>query len=633
MSKLFRRSWQMQKTGRNGAVTAVQTAKSGTFRITGASFSSPASAIEVVSGTITSADVGRKLRLEWGNDTVKHRYDGLYVIHSVSSSLVTLRKNHNVTGTPDSIVRLYENTPTGPEVLGNWYVPESCTFQTDAAGDIETFYPGSFVTISKTVNADNRGQWLISHRVDSQTVILSKSYIHFSSDHTNDARVKTTDPRPFVTEASGIWWHVQDRVAVHMVDFFELFVQALVDMGWAFWQHRGRNSLGSLNDIVLRSRGETNSTIENGKLMYLRVTSAMNTRNAASTFNRNSMTFNIFHHWEPTITTNNSPGGAVGGIQCGGISTTTNDTYLPNSHCTYSSAPFCQMTGFDLSATGPNGYPLETRYLSYAIFGDCDEVTLAVDDSVTDNSFNDNGTRWAGYFGYLKTMGANPNVFTVKAPVASGTAVAINIGTSDPTTCVPPYQVGDNISIIGYKTTSPTTSPSSVTAAEYIETTTIQGFDLSDSSNKKIIVTTLAGSYGNGPEDLKAQVGEDVYPVYLDPGGYPYMHNVARTGNATTYDYQARGFTATGAQAATLLDVDPNPRTFRWGLSPHYWKVGGEFRGRQGTVMRSSQKTQGVGTRWVDKYTDDIYVAIRDYSNTDHLCAGPMTKAMAGIWE
>src|SRR5579863_1510925 len=153
MPRLFRRSWEQRKIGHAGQITSPLPSRTGTDGVIyGGNINGPAP-VGTASANFTSAtaafvasDVGRKIRLEM---TIGNRYDGAYVIDSVTSStVVVLRKNHNVGGTPKSPARFLENCT---QVI--WTILPSCTFIADEYGDIQSWDPGSYLSIrsAKTI--------------------------------------------------------------------------------------------------------------------------------------------------------------------------------------------------------------------------------------------------------------------------------------------------------------------------------------------------------------------------------------------------------------------------------------------------------------------------------------------------
>ena len=263
MPRLFRRTWERQRFGRAGAISSPLPARTGTDGvISGASFAAPVKVFQSATASFTGTDVGRKIRI---TGTPSNRYNGLYVIDSINSATsVNLRHNHNVGGTPVSDARFYENG-----TVINWKICESCTFVADTAGDIEDFYPGSYMFIDSS-NVANKGLWLISHRTDSQTVTLSKSYVYWISDNNpyTDYIIEATEDFQAQT---GLRWYVIDRQPMSVPDRYELFIQYLIDAGWSMYQQRGHHtSLQTYRDVVLKSTGEPDALIPGGKAMFLR---------------------------------------------------------------------------------------------------------------------------------------------------------------------------------------------------------------------------------------------------------------------------------------------------------------------------------------------------------------------------
>src|SRR5574338_107123 len=304
MPKLFRRTWERQNYGRAGAISAPLSARTGTDgAISGATFSAPVAVFTSATGSFVASDVGRKIRL---TGTASNRYDGNYVIDAVNSGTsVNLRYNHNVGGTPTSGARFMENA-TGI----TWRIHESCTFTADTAGDIEDFYPGSYMFI-ESANVENRGLWLISHRTSSQVVTLSKSYIWYAIDN-NPFTVHTIDAAAdFIAETS-LRWYITDRQSYDVMDQYELILQFLVDCGWSVYQSRGHHtSLSTMRDMVLKSVGEPDALIPGGKAMFLRI-GLGGSRLGTKSWSFIDMDMALFHHWDPTQTAT-APGNGVGG--------------------------------------------------------------------------------------------------------------------------------------------------------------------------------------------------------------------------------------------------------------------------------------------------------------------------------
>lgn len=626
MPKLFRRTWERQKYGRAGAISTPLSARTGTDgAIAGANFTTPVAVFTSATGAFVASDVGRKIRL---SGTASNRYDGNYVIDSVNSSTsINLRFNHNVGGTPASPARFFEN---GSSIT--WRIHESCTFTADAAGDIEDFHPGSYLYVEST-NLENRGLWLISHRTSSSVVTLSKSYIWFPIDnnpftvHTIDA---TTD---FIAETS-LRWYITDRQPMSVQDSYETILQFYVDCGWSLWQQRGHHTtLGTLRDVVLKSIGETDPLIPGGKAMYLRW-GVGGSRSGVKVWGFMDMDAAIYHHWDPAQTAT-APGSGVGGTK-----TTTN--YSGNPKAAFPSSgwaasnggmwtiyPFRYSGSTSFVTTGRNGLLDQAHFTDWSMFGDADEVFV-------------NGSCYGGVnaqntakltFGHLKVVGSNPNIVTVINNVTAGTNKDLNTGTVDIAALTPPYQVGDKITIIGRKTAAP---------AEYVETTSIVSFNNTDPNNRLVRVANLALAYGNGPETLKLQIGEDPFPVVV--GGWTsnstqgFLHNLTNLGNATGRDHDATNL----GSSSTLFEIwslgfgeiDPNIKTGRYGiLALGVRNTGiGEVRGRYRYYWDIPDYIGSLGLKMVAANGTDVYVLVAPIYNGGCIANGPMSKVMAGIY-
>jgi hypothetical protein len=279
----------------------------------------------------------------------------------------------------------------------------------------------------------------------------------------------------------------------------------------------------------------------------------------------------------------------------------------------------------DFSVVGTQGFPLVQRRTNYSIFNDRDELNVTLHLPAGTNTQQQ-------VLSWLKPVNSNPNILTVTAPAAAGSNVQVNVGTVDAQLLSPPYAVGDNITLVGYKTSATT---------EYIQTATITSFNNADTNNRRIVVDTLNIGFGNGPDTLKAQIGEDPFPVAFAGGtagtslAACRMHNASRFGNATGRDYDTtnRGIlaTATGSVSASLAEIDPNRNSGRWGLFSYYVRIttNGETRGRFRHVWGLSSRL-AFGTKLINRVSD-VYVVVYGDNASTSMAYGPMSKALAAL--
>lgn len=632
MSKLFRRTWERQRYGRAGAISSPLSARTGTDgAISGASFAAPVKVFTSATASFVASDVGRKIRI---TGTPSNRYNGNYVIDSVNSGTsVNLRCNHNVGGTPTSDARFFEN---GSSIT--WKILESCTFTADTAGDIEDFAPGSYMFIESS-NAANKGMWLITHRVDSQTVYLCKSYVYWISDNNpyTDYIIEATED--FQAQSS-LRWYIIDRQPMSAPDYYELFLQYLIDVGWTMFQQRGHSTTTqSWRDIILKSTGEADALIPGGKAMFLRFTLFGVRGTTAQSTNSSGvgLAHAMFQHWDPTLTAT-LPGNGSGGCRA---SANANDQVCANPASNFSngngyswtSEPWAQRS-ISWLERGRSELPDQMSFSDYAWFGDRDEINSHVNQAGRSTNLNYNRLQ----FGHLKVMGANPNIVTAINNITAGANKDVNVGSVDVTTLTPPYAVGDNITLIGRKTSSP---------AEYVETTTIVSFNNTDPSNRLVRVANVSMAFGNGPDTLKLQIGEDPFPVALMSSNSttytPYLHNLSKLANATSllgspgrdYDATNQGSTSTGFEIwnAGFTEVDPNRKTGKFGLLAIGVRhtTNGEFRGRWRYWWDIPDYRWPIGAKMLVLGTD-AYVVVGPSSNGIMQAFGPMSKAMAGIY-
>lgn len=633
MSKLFRRTWERQRYGRAGAISSVLSARTGTDgAISGASFSAPVKILTSATASFVAGDVGRKIRLV---GTPSNRYDGMYVIDSINSGTsANLRYNHNVGGTPTSDAKFYEN---GSSIT--WKICESATFTADSAGDIEDFYPGSYIFIEST-NAANKGLWLISHRVDSQTCYLAKSYVCWISDNNPHTLYTIEGTQDFANE-TGLRWYVIDRQPMSLPDYYELFTQFLVDTGWTFLQSRGvSTTLQTYKDCVFKSTGEADAQIPGGKAMFYRYSLTGVRGTTAQSINSSGLgvTGAVYQHWDPTLTAT-LPGRGSGGVrgssnangsaaaQGGGVA------YANGNNFAWSTFPVHPIS-LSWLERGRGDIPDAAIFFDYTFFGDRDEIQAS-----TNMIGNTAGVPFARLqFGHLKVMGSNPNIVTAINNITSGANKDVNVGTVDVTTLTPPYAVGDNITLIGRKTSSP---------AEYVETTTIVSFNNADTSNRLVRVAAVSMAFGNGPDTLKLQIGEDPFPVANSEGNTttltPYLQNLSKLANTTTLrgsqgrDYDATNFGSVSTNfeiySAGFSEIDPNRKTGKYGLLAIGVRntTNGEFRGRWRYAWDVPDNKWAVGSKLIVAGTD-VYVYSSPAFNGGGYAYGPMSKTMAGIY-
>lgn len=625
MPKLFRRSWERYQNGRAGAISAVLPARTGTDgAIASGTFSAPVKVFTSATASFVAGDVGRKIRLT--GTPQSGRYDGMYVIDVVTNgTTVELRHNHNVGSTPASPARFFEN---GSSI--SWRIGESCTFTADAAGDIEDFYPGSHIIIEGATNPGNNGVWLISHRTSNQVVTLSKSYIFWRTDFTSALGFFAKDDNVDFVAESSLRWAVTDREPHNSPDAWEMQVQALMDCGWTMYHQRGHNAtMLTIGDMVLRSLGETDAAIPGGKSMFLRCILVGFSRTAQAQYSTGALfEWAMYQHWDPTQTSTPTSHPGDGAAHCQFNSLTnwasrTAGTVQAASQGDWSMGDGTVDYGTGL---GRNGLPHDSRRRDFTFFGDRDEVFQSLTPS------GNTTLGWHMQAGHLKPIGANPNIVTVIAPVTSGSNKDVNVGTVDVAALTPPYAVGDNMTIMGRKTAA---------TREFIETTTIVSFNNTDPNNRLVRLTTLAQGYGNGPDTLKAQMGEDPFPVAMEASAgatyAPRLQNLARLANATGRDYDDTNKGSVAVEVtglASFNEVDPDRRTGKFGLAPVHIKstANGEYRGRWRYMWLTDNDALPLGKRLVALNTD-VYVAVYAWkaANSDLVFVGPMSKVMAGI--
>lgn len=625
MPKLYRRSWERQETGRNGQISNPLPKRSGTDGVvSGASLSLPeglGTAVHVLTSATANfmeSDVGRLIRIE---NTPNQRYNWTYIIDSINSpTSVNLRTNHSLPDTPVSWARFFED---GTAIA--WTILPSATFTADAPGDIAYWFAGSYLTIetSELPPERNLGQWRITHRIDDQSCLISKSHIFYPTNHGSapDTQFFYRDDAFDFQVETGMRWYICDREALNAPDMWTLSVQAYMDMGWVLFQQRGWSpALRVVQDWILFSSGESDPAIEGGKSMYLRfVIGHHGTLSVPGVWDSQTIGFALFPFWDPTLT-NGLPGDGGPGLRLD-----TYSAYANPSHISYYSQGGWGWGSSDSYGKGRHGgYALNQIAADWWAFGDRDEVVLAADRSSV------NAQQFLCAISYLKPLNTiNPNVMALKVPVSPGSNVVLNVGASNPRTRG--YEVGDNITIIGYKA-------GLAAAREFVETTTITKIDTTDPANCKITVDVLTLPFGHGPGDIKAHVGADPLPLCGGFGGsglnYYYIHNTSRLAQAGSGDYDknalGRAISANWYGAASK-HTDPNRKTGRYAITP--LRLDYEDTETRGTFRYLQRITAWQVTRGAKLVTreGEVYANILPFDTTTSWVVGPMSKAMAGI--
>jgi hypothetical protein len=623
MPKLFRRSWERQRQGKRGAISNVKVARNGTNGAISGTASTPSANFVAVGAAFTAGDIGRRIRLlSTGNN---QRYDGLYIIDSIiDSDTCVLRYNHNISGVPQSLA-VFRDIASSI----TWKILESCTFTVSGDDDtIEDFQSGCFITIDAPTNTGNKGTWEISHRTSSTSVILTKGHVMFPADYVAGQNQFYIDHGfDFVAETD-MKWYLHDRQAFNGADLTNIYLQALIDIGWTVFQVRGPNAtLGTVTDIILRSLGEDNTGISGGKAMFLRFMTHPWNRSGTQpnqTYGNWWFSLGVWHHWDPTQTAT-APGNGVGNC----LFNANDGAAAANTVVTGNNGTIGFGTIEDpMNQIGRGGLPATQAYYNYSIFGDRDEFWGYTNTETMAN--------FHSHFGlsHLKLAGgANPNVVLVTAPFAAGSNIQVNVGTVDVTALNPPYNIGDNITFIGRKTT---------TTAEYVWSTSITGFNNTDPNNRKVIIGTADTAMGNGPDTLKCQFGEDPFPVCVhgmsSTSDTYRMHNVYRLANATGRDYDATNQgTSVGiwGPLTSYNEINPNRRSGKWGIQAIYinYSTTAEIRGRLRYQFRTVADRFPLYKKMVMQ-NGDVYVMFGPIATSgtgDSWWIGPMTKTMANV--
>ncbi len=627
MPKLFRRSWERMRSGKRGAISAVKSARTGSNGAFSGTMSTPSSQFQASGALFTSGDLNRLIRITGCPNQGRH--DGVYIIDSiVDTDNVVLRHNHNIPSTPASLAMFRE---VGSSLT--WKILESATFTVSGDDDLfEDYHSGSNVTIEVATNPNNKGTWSITHRTSSTVVQLSKSYPFYVADYlaagiVNNGAFFIDHFGDYIAE-SDMTWFCHDRQPFNSFDLAEIVIQNLIDMGWTMYQARGpSNSMLVHKDVVLKSAGEDNTNISGGKAMFLRITYWGSGRSGTAplhVFTNSWMEMSLWHHWDPTQTAT-LPGNGVGGVPFNN-STQYHVPATTNMGASSGSGPYGADIEDPQNGSGRGGLPAGQLFLNYTMFGDRDEfIYYANREGVAT-------TTWHATLSHLRLAGGtNPNVVQITQPFTAGASKNVNVGTVDVAALTPPYAVGDNVTIIGRKTSA---------TAEYIFTTSITAFSNADPNNRIVTLSNADTAMGNGPDTLKVQFGEDPFPVVVHQSSgntfSPRLHNLSRLANATGRDHNATTFgsLATDFNALSVYtEVDPSRRSGKWGLTAVYVKhtANAELRGR------FRYRYRGVPTKFplykklvfVD---NTIYVFLgTEGSAADGLYVGPMSKAQANV--
>lgn len=624
MPKLFRRSWERLRRGKRGAISAVKTARTGSNGSFAGTTAAPSSTFTAVGANFVAGDIGRYIRLM--GTASQQKFDGVYIIDSITDSdNVILRYNHNVPSTPASLAVFSENSSSI-----SYKICESATLTVSGDDDlIEDFMTGCNMTIEIAANSANKGTWRISHRTSSTVCIISKSHVFYVADYSS-ANTQNTfyidHGNDFVAETD-MQWFIHDRQAFNAFDQCELVLQALIDMGWSVYQVRGpSNTLQCHRDMILRSLGEDNTGISGGKAMFLRYTYWGTGRAGTAplhTFTGSYCDMSLWHHWDRTQTAT-SPGNGVGGT----VFSPSTQYQVPAS-TVMSTSSSGWVFGSDIedpeNGSGRGGLPAGQLWLNWSVFGDRDEF----------HAFWNREALASGWghasCSHLRTAGGtNNNIVQVTAPFTAGANKDMNVGTVDVTALSPPYAIGDNVSIIGRKTTA---------TAEYIFTSSITAFNNTDVNNRLVRIANADTAMGNGPDTLKVQFGEDPFPIVVEANTgttfTPRLHNLSRLANATGRDHNATTFGSAGADfnaISSFLEIDPSRRSGKWGLVAVYLKhvASAEIRGRYRYYFRAPPAKFPLYKKLVFQ-DGSVYVFASQLDTTQGVWVGPMSKTQAGV--
>lgn len=634
MPKLLRRTTASKRYGRQGAISAPLPARSGTDGTFAGTFAAPSVNFNSATAAFVASDVGRIIRV---TGTVNGRYDWAYKINSVvSSTQVTLRYNHNIVGLSPSPARFMEN---GTAIA--WKILESATFTMDAVNDAEPEIAGSQIKIESS-NPNNKGVWFVSERINSQSVLICKSYIWFATDFTPYTTYSIEQPVNFVAE-TGLEWKTVDRQGSNPCDAYIIRIQFLIDAGFAFWQNRGSNAtLSCIQDIVLRSTGETDPLAPGGKIYYVRAPMQM-TRTGAQTSSLNGFfpgPIALYQHWDHTLTAGGSPGQGSGGVKgsnAGSSIAGASGGAAPLGAAIWNPPFTGPNTALDFNRRGRNDLPDSSVFYDYTYFADKDEAYIlewGVGGHIAPGNF------MSVHFGLMAPISAgNPNIVTATNTITAGANRDINVGTINLQTLSPPYSIGDNITLVGRKTSSP---------AEYVETTTIVSFDNTDTNNRLVRVANASMAFGNGPDTIKFQIGEDPLPLFnyerttIISAGIPYLQNASKFANATVVNGSAGrdcdllnfGHLAsqTDTSGVVFTALSPNRKSGKQGVKGVQIinNANTETRGRMRNISVTYGGKYTLNTTFIVNGVD-VYLVLFTNDSVNALLIGPMTKALAGI--
>lgn len=641
MPMIFRRSWEKQVFGRAGAISSALASRTGTDGAFQGSPTWSATTADFTSATaaFVAGDVGRLIRL---TGTPSKRYDGYYIIDTiVSGSRVTLRKNHNITSHPGSNAQFGES---GSSIT--WRISEACTFTTDTAGDLsQTTHPGAYVNITGASNSNNNGLWRISHFLTNQTCILSKSYIWYVADVQAYAAFTSDDTATFTAE-SGLYWSITDREPFNGADSMESVVQAAIDAGWVLWQQRGSLNTANttqniLGDVILRSVGETDANLPEGKLHYLRIMWGGNSRTALGCYQLLKTWWGIGLAYDRTATPGTSPGSGLGFMRGSNVTQPPINTFNMTTITAPSTGDISfdselSSGGEDLLTPGRGGQSLRYFRKDFLAWGDADEFHAYWAPNPGQGTTS---PIWMGW-GWIKPVGQNPYVCALNAVTTGGAVASKTFNTGAHDLSANGYLVGDRIFVRGIK----------ATGTEYVEGGTITAFGGS-APNFTVTATSLAaawkGEYGAGTDTYRGYIGADPFPIALYYNGFSGIvvrfHNTANLQEATGRDFD---FTNLGLAAFCDVSVGawttltPNYRTANPGVSTLQlrYDTTNEFRGKAVHIQYMRADVLPLGKKLFDPVAGVYWVlfgfsggvGVATLQNSGAI-AGPFSKIMAGL--
>lgn len=356
--------------------------------------------------------------------------------------------------------------------------------------------------VSGTSSVVNYLSGLISVQFSAAPSTTTVVMVAYTS--TNYASFKKDDSLIFLADTN-LEWYISDREPYTQYDFFNMTLQSLIDCGWQLWQQRGPNTFGGngysiLQDIILFSPGEPNSLIPGGKNMYMRLLNHPAYRNTTKDpyqVNLNdSLSFAMFPSWDVTlvatgITQTSTLTGGLGSSAAGMRIHSSNQASDPNDVPIQAVGTINIINGIlDYGAIGAGGFPAYQNRRAWTFFGDRDEVVNYI------YSTGAAGDISGFTFSFLQSISGNQNVMTVMSPISSG-GTTVNVGITNPQTLVPPYSIGDNLTIIGYRAGYVGTNGIVFRngAQEFVETTTITGFNTASAATLTIGTGTAAVIY------------------------------------------------------------------------------------------------------------------------------------------